>query len=238
MPRLSRHALITVAVLSAVGAALLAGQSARDNAADADRLVAALGIRAGSTVADIGAGSGELTVLIAEVVGETGRVFSTEIDTSRLRTIEKAVDAAGLRNVTVTEGRPAETNLPEECCDAIFMRNVYHHFGDPPAMNGSLYRSLKADGRLAVIDFTPPPGRDSAAAGKRSEDGQHGVTASTVERELAAAGFEIVSSESTGDRNFMVVARRATQASRADGTAGTAGDSSPARTLPRRPRPE
>jgi ubiquinone/menaquinone biosynthesis C-methylase UbiE len=49
----------------------------------------------------------------------------------------------------VVEGGLAQTNLPDECCDAVFMRHVYHHFGDPPAMNASLFRSLKPGGRLA-----------------------------------------------------------------------------------------
>jgi len=102
-----------------------------------------------------------------------------------------------------------ETNFPEGCCDAIFMRNVYHHFGDPPAMNGSLLKSLKPGGRLAVIDFTPPPQPNGGEnpPGHRAEDNHHGVTAATVERELKAAGFEIVAS-TTEDRGIRVVARR------------------------------
>jgi SAM-dependent methyltransferase len=109
--------------------------------------------------------------------------------------------------VTPIEGREAETNFPEACCDAIFMRNVYHHFGDPPAMNASILKSLKPGGRLAILDFTPPPGKDTAPPGKRGEDGQHGVTAPVVEQELKAVGFEIVSSD-LSNRTVFIVARR------------------------------
>ena len=69
--------------------------------------------------------------------------------------IKKAAAAANLTNVTVVEGAPAATKLPDECCDAIFVRYVYHHFGDPPAMNASILRSLKPGGRFAVMDAGP-----------------------------------------------------------------------------------
>ena len=92
--------------------------------------------------------------------------------------------------------------------DAIFMRNVYHHFDDPAAMNASLRASLKPGGRLAIIDFTPPPGKE-AAPSRRGEDNQHGVTATTLKAELEAAGFEVISATTT-DRAVHVVARRPT----------------------------
>jgi ubiquinone/menaquinone biosynthesis C-methylase UbiE len=236
MPNPVRRALVTTLVIAAGVTAWLLAQSAQENAADVDRLVKALAIQPGSIVGEIGAGDGTLTVLMAKAVGSSGRVLSTELVRDRLDAIRKAARDAGLSNVEVIEGRAAETNLPDQCCDAVFMRNVYHHFGDPPAMNASIQQSLKPGGHLAVIDFSPP-GADSAEPGKRSEDGQHGVTAATVERELQAVGFEIVSSASINTRGFMVVARRATSASPSRGTRGTAGDSSRGRTpRPRLPR--
>ena len=195
-----------VALAAALAATASFAQTAQENAADAERLIRALEIRSGSTVGEIGAGGGELTLAMARAVGEDGRVFTNELNKDRVRAIEQAVEKAGLKHVTVVEGRAAETNFPAECCDAIFMRNVYHHFGDPPAMNASLRLSLKPGGRLAIIDFTPPPGGE-AAPGKRGEDNHHGVTATTLEGELRAAGFEIVSAV-TDKRSVFVVARR------------------------------
>jgi ubiquinone/menaquinone biosynthesis C-methylase UbiE len=204
MTSVKRSALVLI--VAAIAAATPFAQSAATNSADAERLVRVLEIGPGSSVGEVGAGGGELTVAMARIVGEAGRVFSNEIDKKRVREIEQAVEKAGLKHVTVVDGHPTQTNFPVQCCDAIFMRNVYHHIGDPPAMNASVRESLKPGGRLAVIDFTPPPGGE-AAPGKRGEDGHHGITAATLESELKAVGFEIVSSATT-DRAVFVVARK------------------------------
>jgi ubiquinone/menaquinone biosynthesis C-methylase UbiE len=183
-----------------------ADQSAQQNAADAEWLIKVLDIRAGSTVGEIGAGGGELSVAMAKAVGESGRVLSNELSTKSLEQLTKKFAEEGLQRITVVEGRTAETNFPPECCDAIFMRNVYHHFGDPAAMDTSLFKSLKPGGRLAVIDFTPP-GEEAATPAGRAADNFHGVKPASVERELKAVGFEIVSSEHS-NRAVKVVARR------------------------------
>jgi ubiquinone/menaquinone biosynthesis C-methylase UbiE len=202
--RRRRFVTLIATVLAVAG---LRAQSAKENAADAERLVKALDLHAGSVVGEIGAGGGELTIALAKVVGETGRVLSNELNKSSLAKIETAVGEAGLHNVTMVEGHENDTNFPATCCDAIFMRSVYHHFGDPPRMNTSILQSLKPGGRVAVIDFGPPPGNENPP-GHRGEDNHHGVTPSTVEKELKAVGFEIVESTELFSRVFMVVARR------------------------------
>ncbi|MGE0461034.1 MAG: class I SAM-dependent methyltransferase [Vicinamibacterales bacterium] len=196
----------------AVFLALLGGCSplaAQDNAADARRVVEHLLVKPGMTLAEIGAGSGELTVALARTVGAGGRVYSNEISESRRVAIRAAVSHASLTNVTVVEGAPADANLPDDCCDGIFMRNVYHHFADPGRMNQSLWRALKPGGRLLIIDFPPRRGREAPSSADRDKGGSHGVSAASVQRELREAGFEIVSSEDgPSGRWFMVVGRK------------------------------
>jgi predicted methyltransferase len=175
---------------------------------DATRLVRALELDTGKTVADIGAGAGQLTVLLARAVGPTGRAYATELEEGRLDAIRRAADSAGLGNVTVLEAHATRTNLPVGCCDALVVRFVYHHFQDPGLMNASLRESLKPGGLLAVIDF-PPTGQESADPTKRNDGEQHGVTAATVIRELRQAGLELVAEEQgTPTTGFLVVVRR------------------------------
>jgi ubiquinone/menaquinone biosynthesis C-methylase UbiE len=166
------------------------GQTA-DQKRDADdvaKLIEVLHLGPGSTAADVGAGSGALEPAISQAIGAEGRLYATDISADRLTEIRKVIASASLSNVTVLQGAAAETNLPAACCDAIFTRLVYHHFGDPPAMNASLLRSLKPGGRLAVLEFRPTSGV-TAAPGKRAEGDSHGVMPATVIEELTAAGF-------------------------------------------------
>jgi len=177
-------------------------------ASDAARLVTALKLDAGQTVADIGAGSGQLAVALAREVGPSGRVYATELNANRLRAIREAADSAGLKNVSVVEAHATRTNLPERCCDALVLRRVYHHFDSPRLMNASLRQSLKPGGLLAVIDFAPDSA-ESADPSERDTGDQHGVTPATVVRELSQAGFERVAvDEGTRAGRFMVVVRR------------------------------
>ncbi len=177
-------------------------------AADATRLATALKLDEGKTVADIGAGGGQLTVELARKVGPSGKVYATELEESRRRDIREAVESAGLKNVTVLEAAVTRTNLPERCCDALVLRRVYHHIDDPVRMNASLLASLRPDGFLAVIDFDPDSA-ESADPANRDTGDQHGVTSATVVRELGEAGFEKIAVEkgAGGDR-YLVVARR------------------------------
>lgn len=208
MRRELRWAAWSAGGLVLAAAALVCATHAQDDAADAERLVRALALAEGQTVLEVGAGAGTLTVAVARVVGPAGRVYSNEISAARRADIARAVAAAGLTNVVVVEGLPEATNVPEACCDAVFMRNVYHHFENPAAMNRSLLASLKPGGRLAIIDFPPREGGESAAPGSRASASRHGVSPETLVEELADAGFEILGVERPASRWFMVVARR------------------------------
>lgn len=210
MPHCPPRIRAAVACAATALTVFLAGPAAaQQDAADVERLVDALQIRLGMRVAEIGAGNGSLTVALAKAVGPDGYVYSNEISADRRRAIGTAVRDAGLDNVTVIESGAADANLPAACCDALFMRNVYHHFDDPAAMNDSLFRALRPGARIAIIDFPPRGGHEAREADDRDQGNAHGVTTDTVERELQAAGFTVVTTDhARGSRWFMVVAQK------------------------------
>lgn len=190
--RLGIVALLGLTLAGIISASTLArGQSDRD---DAERLVAALAVREGSVVGEIGAGRGALTVAMARAVGPSGRVYSNELDARRRDDIARAVADASLANVVVVEGRPAATNLPAGCCDAVFMRDVFHHVSDRPAMSRSLFATLKPGGRLGVLDFPPR--------------GSHGMREDEVRSALEQAGFADIRLDASGARWYLVTATR------------------------------
>jgi ubiquinone/menaquinone biosynthesis C-methylase UbiE len=185
---MTRWRLAACLVIALVFVGTSGAQEAQRDATDAARLIEVLEIQPGATVADIGAGSGPLVPAVSKQVGAAGRVYATDINADRISDLKKLVASAALANVTVIQGGADETNLPERCCDAVYMRLVYHHFGNPPAMNASLLKSLKPGGRIAVIEFKPKTGT-SAPPGKRADGDAHGVMPETVIEELKAAGF-------------------------------------------------
>lgn len=169
------------------------------------KIYEAIGVKEGMTVCEIGAGSGELSIAIAKLVGESGRVFTSELGDDRVKALQNSIKKSGLAHITVVTGDAVKTNFPDAACDALFMRNVYHHFADPAAMNRSIASALKPGARYAVVDFTPPPGGEAKDPADRAKDGSHGVGPDSVSRELKEAGFEAVTSDTTGQRWFMVV---------------------------------
>ena len=128
---------------------------------DAPKIVDVLELKPGMTMADVGSGGGAMTVVLGKWIG-TGRVFATDITEHALRWTREYAKKEGLSNVTVIEGAAAATNLPDACCDALFLRHVYHHITEIDAFNKSLLASLKPGGRLAIIDFVPDKGIASA----------------------------------------------------------------------------
>jgi len=161
-----------------------------DAAGEVGRLAELMGWKAGTVVADIGAGDGAYAFAAAERVGTAGRVFATEIDKKKLGELREEVAKRKLENVMVVESKEAETNLPAGCCDAIYLRRVYHHLTKPAEFDAGLVRSLKSGGRLAIIDFPPRAGLDPVE-GVPSNRGGHGIPEKIVIEELKAAGLTV-----------------------------------------------
>ncbi|MEO5819433.1 MAG: methyltransferase domain-containing protein [Vicinamibacteraceae bacterium] len=171
------------------------------------RIFDALALRSGATVCEIGAGDGELSLAASDRVGGQGHVYTSELGEERVKALQAKVAAASRAHIQVVAGATDRTNFPDGACDALFMRNVYHHIRAPGPMSASLSAALKPGGRLAVVDFTPP-GAEASTPAERASDGTHGVTPDSVRRELADAGLLLERTEAGSGRWFMVVATK------------------------------
>jgi ubiquinone/menaquinone biosynthesis C-methylase UbiE len=173
-----------------VALAVFASQVRGDAADEMKRLAALMEWKPGTIAADIGAGDGQYTFAAVQYVGAAGKVYATEIDAKKLADLRSEVAKRKLQNVIVVESKEADTNLPAACCDAIFLRRVYHHLTKPAEFDAKLVRSLKPGGRLAIIDFPPRAGLDPVE-GVPSNRGGHGIPQKIVIEELTAAGLQV-----------------------------------------------
>lgn len=175
----------------AAAACFALGLRAKASAPDEiPKLAAAMEWKAGTVVADIGAGDGSYAFAAAEHVGATGKVFATEIDDGKLKALKVEIAKRNLRNVVAVESGEAETNLPAACCDAIYLRRVYHHLTKPAEFDASLMRSLKPGGKLAIIDFPPHP-EYGKVQGVPKDREDHGIRQKILIDELGKAGFRM-----------------------------------------------
>jgi SAM-dependent methyltransferase len=162
-------------------------QERKEAEIEGPKLADILGLSPGMTVADVGAGFGAMTVVLAKSL-TSGQVFATDIGARQLKVIRDYVKREGLANVIVIAGAAESTNLPAACCDAVFLRLVYHHVVSVDMFNRSLTAALKPGGRLAIIDSVPTPG-SKLPPGVPTNRGGHGVPVEVVVEEIKAAGL-------------------------------------------------
>jgi ubiquinone/menaquinone biosynthesis C-methylase UbiE len=185
--KLLMPAALLCLALTSVGILRRANADAAD---EMKRLAALMDWKPGTIVADIGAGDGSYAFAAAQIVGPSGKVFATEIDEEKLAKLRSEVAKRHLTNVVVIASKEADTNLPSECCDSIFLRRVYHHLTKPAEFDAALRRSLKRAGRLAIIEFPPRAGLEPVE-GVPANRGGHGIPLNVTIQELTAAGFRM-----------------------------------------------
>ena len=152
-----------------------------------DEVMRSLGLKPGDRVADIGAGTGFYSLLMAERVGPEGWVFAVDIAPKFVEHLARQFADRGVGNATTVLCDERSVRLPPESIRVAFICDVYHHFEFPHDTMRSLHRALRADGRVFVIDFDRIPGvsrewtLDHVRAGKE-----------TFIDEIRDAGFELV----------------------------------------------
>lgn len=128
-------------------------ESGRDAWQKPDEVLAALSLREGDRLCDIGAGTGYFALRAARLVGATGTVFAVDVEPRMLAELRERLQKTGLRNVVPVLSLPDEPLLPPASCDVILVVDTYHHFPDGPAYLQRLVRALRPGGRLVNVDF-------------------------------------------------------------------------------------
>jgi ubiquinone/menaquinone biosynthesis C-methylase UbiE len=115
-------------------------------------VVAALSLKPGEVIADVGSGSGYFTLRVAAQVGPQGRVYGVDIDPEMVRHLSRRVRDAGLRNVHAILADPADPLLPEPV-DRFLIVDTWHHVEDQAGYLALMRRLLKPGGQVVMIDY-------------------------------------------------------------------------------------
>lgn len=151
----------------------------RDKRLQINRVMDILGISAGKTVADIGAGSGWFTVRAARRVGEGGVVYAVDINPESIRYVDERAGKEKLHNVKAILGKANDPLLPPGAIDAVLLLKTYHEVADPVALLQKLRVALRPGAKVGIID--------------RNGNGEdHGVGRDVVLHEAAEAGYRLL----------------------------------------------
>ena len=118
-----------------------------------NEIIAAIGIKHGQTVADVGAGTGLFIPLLAEVTGDDGKVYAVDISSKFIDHLNRKAKEFGLGQVETILSSERTTMLPENSVDFIFTSDSYHHFIYYQDMLASMHKALKPGGQLIIVDF-------------------------------------------------------------------------------------
>jgi ubiquinone/menaquinone biosynthesis C-methylase UbiE len=171
----------------------------RDQRLQIQRVMDLLGVKAGSSVADVGAGSGWFSVRAAERVGPSGIVYAEDINPEAVHYIQDRVLKAKLSNVKTVLGSADDAKLPPGSVDAVLLLKVYHEIAHPVKLMAKLKSSLRPNAKVGIID-------------RNGNGTDHGLDRDVVEQEMAEAGFKLIKSydftKADGQDYFLVFATK------------------------------
>ncbi|HLN87408.1 MAG TPA: class I SAM-dependent methyltransferase [Candidatus Limnocylindrales bacterium] len=153
----------------------------RDQWQQPEKVIAALTLRPGDQVADLGAGGGYFTFKLAKAVGSAGKVYAVDIDREMIDLIAQRAQKESVRNVETVVATADDPRLPTTGVDLIFTSNTYHHIGSRVAYFKNLQKYLRPGGRIAVLDLD----RRAWIEGLLS----HYTPIDVIKREMEQAGY-------------------------------------------------
>lgn len=147
------------------------------------KVIEAMALRPGMVVGEVGAGTGRVTVWLADAVGPTGIIYANDIDAASLDHLRDRCRREGLANVRTIVGGVTDPKFPAAALDVAFMTNTYHHLENPVELVRNLLPALKPGGRLVIVE------RDSV----RSVHKQEATTQKDFIQQMDEAGFKVIS---------------------------------------------
>ena len=158
-----------------------------------NEIVAFSQVKAGMTVADIGAGTGLFSRLFANAVGANGKVFAVDVTQSFVDNTMANVKKEGFVNIEGVVNSPKDVPVPAGSVDVAFLSDVYHHFEYPLAMLQAMHKALKPGGTLTVIEFDRIEGVSSPRILEHVRQDK-----ATLVKEAESQGFKLIE-----DKRFM-----------------------------------
>jgi len=184
-------------VMGYQGADLLERNEREDEEAP-DVALNVLKIAKGASVADIGAGSGYITVKLAARVGPTGQVFANDLQPQMLQMLAKRLADRRIVNVTLVQGTIDDPKLPPASVDLELMVDVYHEFSQPQAMLRHLREALKPGGRLVLLEYR----KEDPTIPIRLE---HKMTIAEAKLEVETEGFTLSKVDESLPRQHILI---------------------------------
>jgi ubiquinone/menaquinone biosynthesis C-methylase UbiE len=160
-------------------------ESERDQWQRPVEVLRALDLRPGNTVVDLGSGAGYFALKLSPIVGKEGQVLAVDIRKLSLSFLWIRAFLSQKRNLHLILSDEDNPRLPPGTVDAVLIANTFHELRDPKVILDHVSRSLRAGGRLVIVDRSPP----------KNGSHVHEVERSSVEAELREVGFEIVQSQ-------------------------------------------
>lgn len=174
----------------------------RDQTQKPEELIAAMGLKPGMVVADIGTGAGYMLPFLSEAVGPSGKVLAEDIFPDFLSKAKGRAADHALSNIQFVQGTPKNVSLPAESADMALALDSYHHYDYPAEMVASIYHSLKPGGRFVIVDYYKRPG----AMANGNAMSHIRVDEDDVIREVESQGFHVASRrEHVPGSQYMVI---------------------------------
>lgn len=166
-----------------------------------DTAIAALDLKPGLTVADIGAGSGYMTVRMAKIVGPAGKVYAEDIQPQMIDILKRRLDREKVTNVIPVLGAIDDPKLPPDSIDLMLLVDVYHEFSEPVKMLAGMRAALKSGGRLVLLEYRKEDPRVPIRL-------EHKMSVAEAKAEVEAAGFTLEKVDPRLPRQHILVFRK------------------------------